>query len=250
MVGIESVQGAWSWILLGLGALLIGLSKTGVPGVGILAVALFSAAVPAKASVGLVLVLLICADFVAVAAYARHAVWSHLWKLFPWTITGVVQGWMAMGRLDELQMRRLIGGIVFGLVLYRLWERRRPAAAPSGPKHWSFAAGTGLLAGFTTMTANAAGPIMILYLLASGLPKMEFMGTGAWYFLLMNCFKVPFSWQLGLIHLESLKLDLLLAPLALAGAFIGKWVLKRIPQASFEVIALCLTLLASLKLLL
>jgi uncharacterized membrane protein YfcA len=246
------------WLLAGIGTVLIGLSKTGIPGLGILAVTLFASAVPAKESVGLVLVLLICADVVAVSAYRRHAVWSHLWRLFPWTMTGVVAGWLTIRKLDADQTRRGIGGLLLVLSLIQIvqWRRKNRALSQApAPKEEAqvpkllVASVTGLAAGFTTMVANAAGPIMILYLLAMGLPKMEFVGTGAWYFLLMNCFKVPFSASLGLINPGSLTTDAFLAPLAVLGALWGKRLLPHIPQRAFELAALLLTFAASLKLL-
>jgi uncharacterized membrane protein YfcA len=108
----------------------------------------------------------------------------------------------------------------------------------------------GILAGFTTMVANAAGPSMVLYLLAAGLPKMEFMGTGAWFFFIVNCFKVPFLANLGLINPHSLPLDLVLGPAAVVGAFIGRAILPKIKQIVFENLALALTVVAGIKLLL
>jgi len=71
-----------------------------------------------------------------------------------------------------------------------------------------FAAMIGMTAGVTTMLANAAGPVMTAYLLAMRLPKHEFIGTGAWYFLMINCLKVPFSMNLGFINPMSLKINL------------------------------------------
>jgi uncharacterized membrane protein YfcA len=79
---------------------------------------------------------------------------------------------------------------------------------------------------------------------------MEFIGTGAWYFLTLNLFKVPFSYRLGLINPFSLGIDLALAPFAMLGAFYGKTVLKHIPQSLFEKLALIFTLIAGIKLLL
>ena len=243
----------WQWVLACFSTFLIGLSKTGIAGLGILSVTLFSVVMPARESVGLVLVLLICADVVAVTTYRRHAVWSHLWRLFPWTILGVVLGRFAMGHVDESQFRRLIGVILVAMVLLQFWEKIKKINADTAEKkekHSLWYVGTmGILAGFTTMVANAAGPIMILYLLATGLPKMEFIGTGAWYFFLMNCFKVPFSYSLGLINLSSLGIDLRLAPFAVAGALVGRWLIPYINQRVFEAVALGLTLVASLKLL-
>ena len=238
----------WQWALACLGAYLIGLSKTGIAGIGILAVTIFSNVVPARESVGLVLIVLICADVVAVTAFRRHAVWSHLWLLFPWTGLGVGLGYFAMGKVDDLQVRKMIGTILAILVLVQFRQFFSKKQQKKGQHGLLYVALMGLAAGFTTMVANAAGPIMILYLLAAGLPKMEFVGTGAWYFLLMNCFKVPFSWSLGLINPASLQVDLVLAPFAVAGALSGRALLPFINQRLFESMALSMTLLAALKL--
>jgi uncharacterized protein len=106
------------------------------------------------------------------------------------------------------------------------------------------------LAGFTTMVANAAGPVMLLYLLAIGLPKLEFIGTGAWFFMLVNAFKVPFSTHLGLITVDSLWMDALLVIPMVPGALLGPRILKHINQRGFEGMALTLTVIAAIRLLL
>ena len=243
---------AWQWAMLALGAFLIGLSKTGIVGLGIFAVAIFALVLPARESVGVVLLILISADVVAVAAYRRHAVWSHLIRLFPWAAVGVVIGYLAVGRIDDAQVAQLVGTILVALVLLQGWRTRQAWLHPGEqdvPQSRWFAPVVGILAGFTTMVANAAGPIMILYLLAMRLPKMEFLGTTAWYFLLLNCFKVPFSYGLGLINPASLGIDLALAPVAMVGALSGRALIRFIDQALFERLALVLTLLAALRLL-
>ena len=111
------------------------------------------------------------------------------------------------------------------------------------------AAVLGIMAGFTTMVANAAGPIMILYLLAMRLPKIEFIGTAAWYFMCLNLFKVPFSIHLGLINPQSIPVDCMLAPCAVAGGILGRVIIGHIRQQAFEELALLLTLIAAVKLL-
>lgn len=241
----------WQWALGALGALLVGLAKTGIPGLGILTVAIFALAFPARESVGLVLVILICADIVAVATYRRDASWPHLWRLFPWAAVGIVLGYLALGRVDEAQMRRLLGGILLILSGFQL-VRSRQAAASSGearPAHWLFAPLTGVTAGFTTMVANAAGPVMMLYLLAMRLPKLIFVGTSAWYFFLLNLFKVPFSASLGLINTSTLGVSLALGLVAMAGAGLGRPIVERLNQRTFELIALGLTFVAALMML-
>lgn len=238
--------------MLALGALIVGFSKTGIAGVGALAVAIFANVIPARESTGVVLPLLICADVVAVTSFHRHAVWSHLWRLFPFAAIGIVAGYFAMKHLGAVEIRIGIGCVLLAMVALHVWRQRREAgaAAPAPPDHSiAYAAGMGLLAGFTTMLANAAGPIMVLYLLAMRLPKMEFMGTSAWYFFILNSFKVPFSRDLGLINAFSLDLNLALAPLVLVGAFGGRLLLPHIPQKLFERLALVFTAFAAVRLL-
>ena len=239
----------WQWAVAFLGAFLIGLSKTGITGLGAFAVAVFALILPARESVGVVLPVLMTADLVAVFLYPRNAVWSHLLRLFPWTALGVIIGYVALGFVNNQQVGRLIGGILVLLVLLQLWRNRTAGADQEVPHAGWFSAGVGIVAGFTTMVANASGPVMVLYLLAMRLPKIEFLGTAAWFFLILNWFKVPFSWQLGLISLNSLPLDLAVAPFAIGGAVFGKRLVQHINQQLFENLMIIFTLLAAVKLL-
>jgi len=149
--------------------------------------------------------------------------------------------------INERQARLLIGGIVFGLVLMHLL-RRRFSGHESEHGAW-FAPTIGVLAGFTTLVANAAGPLMAIYMLAMRLPKMDFVGTGAVFFLILNLFKVPFMVHLGLINASTFTLNLTLAPVVIAGAWFGRKLVLKIDQRTFENIALGLSLIAGAKLL-
>lgn len=238
----------WQWVLAVVGALLVGISKTGIAGLGMLFVVIFAQIIPAKQATGIVLPLLCFGDIVAVASYRQHTQWRFLWKLFPWAGTGVVLGYLALGRIDDRQAKLLIGWIILGLLTLHLVRRWR--AKSDEPEHgWWFAPLIGVLAGFTTLVANAAGPLMAIYLLSMRLPKMEFVGTGAVFFLLLNLFKVPFMVNLGLINTESFSINLLLAPAVFAGALLGRKLLVGINQKLFENLALGLAAAAGLKLL-
>lgn len=241
---------AWQWALLALGALCVGLAKTGVPGLGILLVVLFANVLPARASSGVVLPLLILGDLAALASYRRNLVWSHLWRLIPWAAAGVVAGWLALGRLDDAWTARSIGALILAMLAVHFWRRAKAARGDEHPPARGTAAVAGLAAGFTTLVANAAGPVMTLYLLAMRLPKLEFLGTGAVFFFLINWFKVPFMANLGLIDAASLGLNLRLAPVVLLGAWLGRLIARRIDQKTFETTALVLAALAAAKLLL
>ena len=241
----------WQWALLIGGAVTIGLAKTGIPGVNILFVGLLANAMPARQATGVILPMLILGDIFGVLLYRRHTEWRHLWKLFPWTAAGVVLGWFALGWIDDLQTKRLIGGILTALVVVHFWRKSRPARLEDEVAHappW-VAAGTGLLAGFTTLVANAAGATMTIYLLAMRLPKLGFLGTNAVFFLLLNWFKVPFMVNLKLINPESLWLNLQLAPAVIVGCVVGRYAASWMNQRVFESTALGLTFLAAVKLL-
>jgi len=241
----------WQWVMMGVGALLAGFSKTGIPGMGILFVAIFVNVLPVRQATGVVLPMLILGDLFAVALYRRHAQWSHLGRLLPATVAGVVLGWLVLRRLNDGQTARLVGLILLVMLAVHLWRKSRASAEAEVIGHaprW-FSALTGLLAGFATQVANAAGPVMSLYLLSMRLPKLEFLGTGAVFFMVINWFKVPFMLQLGMINRDTLLLNLWLAPAVVAGALLGRAVLGRINQRIFELTALLLTGLATIKLL-
>jgi len=240
--------GPWEWTIAVLAALLVGVSKTGITGLGMLAVVLFAQIMPAKQATGIVLPLLCFGDLVAVASYRRHASWLHLWRLFPWAGAGVLCGYFAMGHIDNRQAQLLVGGIVLALVGLHLLRRSRSGGNEAEHGAW-FAPTLGVLSGFTTLVANAAGPLMAIYLLAMRLPKMEYVGTAAVFFMLLNLFKVPFMVHLGLINADSFKLNLLLAPAVLVGAFVGKKILVKLNQKLFENLALGLSAAAGLRLL-
>jgi uncharacterized membrane protein YfcA len=92
----------------------------------------------------------------------------------------------------------------------------------------------GLLAGITTMMANAAGPVMGMYFLAVGLPKYQLTGTSAWFFLIINLYKIPFSLWLGLIKESTFLFNLALAPVIIVGLFLGRWLLAHVSQRLFD----------------
>jgi uncharacterized membrane protein YfcA len=217
---------------------------------GILPVALFANVLPARESTGALLPLLLCGDVIGVTIYRKHASWPHLWRLFPWVIVGVIAGFFALGRVNNAHIQRLIGIILLVMALLYWWRGSQQGDLASRLPHslW-VAALMGILAGFTTMVANAAGPVMILYLLAIGLPNLIFIGTSAWFFLLVNAFKVPFSVKLGLITPPSLLMDAILLLPMIPGAMLGPRLLAHINQRLFERMVLALTLAGVVRLL-
>ena len=237
------------WSILAVAAVVLGVSKTGIPGLAILAVTCVAIVLPARQSTGLILPMLIAGDVYGVSYYRQHASWKHLVRLAPWAAVGVLIGTVALGRLNDAQIRPMIGGIVLVLVLCNVGLMRRPDLRECLSQSYALASAVGILAGFTTMVSNAAGPIMIIYLLAMGLPKNEFLGTSAWFFFLINLFKVPFSAGLGLITWSSLTLNVILLPGILLGAWLGVRFAKRMPEKTFALVAQVLAAIAAVKLL-
>jgi len=237
------------WLLLAIAAFGIGITKSGFSGVSMVHVILFAFVFGARNSTGIVLPMLIAGDIFAMSVYGKHANWRYVRRMMLPTLTGVVMGLLMMFRLPEAYYRPLIGAIIFGLTvlqIIRLWKEKWLADVPHAA--W-FAWSMGILVGLTTMLANAAGPVFGLYLLAIGLPKLEFVGTAAWFFLLLNIVKIPFSWSLGLIRLDTLALNAMLIPLIALGLWVGTRIIRVIPQRLFDSLILILTGVASFRLL-
>jgi uncharacterized membrane protein YfcA len=244
------ITGPLLWIFAALGAFMVGVSKAGITGLSILSIALFNHVFPSsKQASGLVLPLLIFGDFVAVFSYRKHTQWRYLWRLFPWTAAGVVLGYFTLGRISDQTARTLVGWIIVSLVALSFWRRYVSAPSDKPPVfHWSVGAAIGVTAGFITLVANAAGPLMAVYLVAMRLPKMEYVGTAAVFFILLNLFKVPFMVDLGLITTTSFGFNLALAPAVLLGALAGRWLLIRVNQNLFEQLVLILSAIGGILL--
>ncbi|MFH8337154.1 sulfite exporter TauE/SafE family protein [Streptomyces sp. AM6-12] len=247
----------WEFAALALAALLVGFSKTAVSGANTISLAVFAAILPARASTGILLPLLIAGDVLAVLTYRRHAHWPTLWRLFPAVAVGVVIGTLFLMGADDGVVRTSIGAILLLMTGVTLWRRRREntGADDDAPDAVTTRAGRlkarsyGVLGGFTTMVANAGGPVMSMYLLSAGFRKLGFLGTSAFFFLIVNVSKVPFSAALGLIDTRSLLLDAALVLFVVPGALLGRWAVHRINQRLFDRLVIAATVLGGIQLL-
>ena len=238
------------WLVLCICAVCAGINKTGLPGVGIVVVPLIAAFFPAKASTGLLLPLLAMADLFAVGYYHRHAKWNHIIKLLPAALIGIAAGSLVVRHIADFQLAPVIGVIVLIMLVLNYLQDRTRKNNFGVPQHWLFAVAMGFFAGLTTQLANAAGPIIVIYFLAAGLPKYEFVGTNAWFFLIVNWLKIPVFISEGRITLESVSADIIMLPLIAVGAFAGILILKNIPQKWFKLVVQLLAAAAAIKLLL
>lgn len=243
--GLTTLQ----WVLLGICAMFIGMSKVGVPGISMLVVPTLAFIFGGKASTGVLLPILMMADLFGVGYYHRHAAWKYLWKMFPFAFIGVGLALWVGKVVNDHWFKNIIAIMVFVCIGLMLWKDRKKGQKFFPDSIW-FAASMGILGGFATMIGNVAGPIFAIYLLAMHLPKNSFIGTGAWFFLIINALKFPlhiFIWKT--IDLDTLTLDIILLPAIAAGAFLGIWGVKKIPEKIYRTAVIVVTAVSAFLLL-
>jgi uncharacterized protein len=226
------------------------MSKAGIAGLGLLGTPPLVSVFGARPAVGIMLPLLIVGDVFAVFYYHRHADWRMLSRLLPISFAGIIIGSAIMHRISDDALRISVGVIVLIMVLLAVLRNRGVIRDERIPKGWGVALVAGLVAGITTMLAHAAGPVMQVYLLAMGLRKNEFIGTGAWFFLLVNTFKVPFFVAQGQITRATLDVDLRLVLGIPLGVAAGIWLVQRLSNRTFVIWVEAMTALAALRLVL
>lgn len=227
-------------------ALLTGMAKTGVHGAGMLSVPLLATVFGGQVSSGIMLPMLVLADVFGVWYYHRHASWHHLKILFPWAAVGIVVGTITGTYINDQIFKLMMAITILVSVVIMLWLERL-GQPDKIPKHKSFAIATGIAGGFTSMVGNLAGSVMSVYLLSVRLPKNAFIGTTAWFFLVVNWFKVPFHvFVWNTISWNTVWFDLTLLPLIMLGAWLGIIIVKALTETMYRWFIIIMTLLAAI----
>ena len=224
----------FQWTILALTALCIGMSKTGVQGLMLLAVPYMAMAFGAKESTGVILPMLCIADIIAVVYYKRIADWKVVAKLLPSAILGFFVAIFVDKLIPANEFRQLMGWTLALALIVMIWSELF-GKENRWMKKWWYSAAFGLLGGFTTMIGNAAGPVLSVYLLSMRKDKMEYIGINAWFFLVVNLLKVPlqiFVWDN--ISWDTFSLNLAMLPIIGIGAWLGIIIVKLFPEKAFR----------------
>jgi uncharacterized membrane protein YfcA len=234
---------AWKWALGIASAFMIGISKTGAPGAAVMVIPFMVMIVgDARLSAAWTQPILSSGDLLGVYYWRKHADAKKLFSLIPWVLVGIVAAFFALN-LNERIIRIMVAVIVLLMLMVQVWRRWGGKSEVQGS-----AVFYGVVAGFATTIANAAAPVMSMYLLSSRLPKERFVATGAWFFFVANILKVPVYIWYGLYSRESLMFAAALFPAVMLGGLAGKWFVSRVPQRIFDLLVVGITAISALLL--
>lgn len=227
--------------------ILMGLSKGGFAGLGLLALPLMALVVSPVQAAAIMLPLLISQDVVTVWSYRREFDRRILATLLPGALIGILAGYLLAAKVSDAAVGLAVGVISIGFALRNLLGLNRVEAPV---KQAGYAPGTiwGAICGFTSMIAHAGGPPFQIYVMPQRLPPAVFVGTGAIFFAMINLIKVGPYVALGQFSPQNLTASLALLPVAVAATFAGVWLVRRVPPERFYTIIYWLLLAVGAKL--
>jgi uncharacterized membrane protein YfcA len=246
------------WAAICLTGVAIGFSKTGIAGVITVFIPVMAIIFGAKESTGVVLPMLCFADLLAAVYYRRSADFKCILRLLPWAISGFALALLVDHLVPVKTFKFLIGICILGGIVIMIWnefqlrkttgklikddEDNTPSKGEVSIIRVLKQAFFGIAGGFSTMIGNAAGPVMSVYLLSMRLPKLSFVGTTAWFFLIVNYLKLPlqvFAWNN--VTVNGIKLCALMIPFILIGAILGILLVKKISDVFYRYLVLGMT---------
>ena len=236
------------WIWVAAAAFLTGFSKMGLSGVMTIIIPVMASLFGGKESTGIMLPILLTGDVFAVAYYKQHAQWYAIKRLLLWAVIGLAIGAVVGNFVSDRQFKTIIAVLVMICVGLLIWIETKGSGLAVPEKAWFYAL-AGVASGFATMIGNAAGPIMSIYLVAMGYRKNNFIGTYAWFFLIINALKVPI--QVLLWHnitLSNATLAGMMIPAVALGAVLGAIIVKKINEKPFRYLVIGMTAIAAVRL--
>jgi len=241
------MEGAAFWAAAVVASVLVGMSKGGLPVVGMLGVPVLALVISPVTAAGLLLPVYVLSDLFGLYAYRHDFDRRVLAILMPGMVAGVAVGWATASLVPEWAVTALVGAIGFVFALNLVLRGRRVA----GQRRAEVAPGLfwGALAGFTSFVSHSGAPPYQVYTLPLGLSKTVFAGTSTIAFAFVNAVKLIPYWHLGQLSVANLKVAVLLMPVAAAAVFVGVRLVKWLPEALFFRLVTWALLILSCKLL-
>ena len=218
-------------IWAGLAAAMVGLSKGGLPTVGMLSVPILSLFMSPVKAVVMLLPIYIISDMVGLWLYRKNFSGINLKILIPAGVGGVLVGWLTASVVSDTAVKMMIGVMGVGFVL-NAWRKRNTTQAPRSA-NWQKGLLWGGLSGFTSFISHAGGPPFQVYLLPQQLPKLVFAGTSTLFFAVINLAKLGPYHQLQPYGATELTGALVLIPFALVGTVVGAYLTRKIADDWF-----------------
>lgn len=229
-----------------IGVCLLGISKGGFLGLGVMALPLMSLYVPPLQAAAIILPTAVAQDFLTLWVY-RHT-WSggNIKIMLPSMVVGMFAAWLMAKSLSAAHIRLAIG-LIATLFVLRHWLATRFERWSPKP---SVATGVifGTIGGFTTMLANAGGPAWQMHLLPQKLEKLPYIGTLSILFAASNFVKIPGFLTLGFLTRDNFLVGLTLVPIAVLANYVGIWSVRRVSTEMFFRIAYVLMFVIAVEL--
>jgi len=221
------------WSLAVLATFLVGASKGGLPGVGILGVPILAQVISPVVAAGLLLPLYVISDWYGLWLYRKN---YDAWNIKLVTLSaciGIGVGWATAHYNSDGLVKLIVGIIGLWYTADLIWKAMRKTELAARPADVSRGVFWGAITGFTSFVAHAGGTPFQMFVLPQKLDKMTYAGTATITFALINMLKLPPYFLLGQINANSLQQGVFLAPVALFGAWAGFRLTKILPEKLF-----------------
>ncbi len=226
--------------------LVTGFSKFSIGGMGLIILPIVMLAFPGPEALGIVIPMYLVTDVMAIYMYRQNINWAVLARLLPLALIGIVVGGWWLSGIDAEQFTVMLGIIIIAILILGIWLDYQ---STNIMKHPFVIYMTGLFAGFISLIANAAGPLLSLILIEQKLSKEAYVSTRAWAFFIINLAKLPTLYFLELISWETTIISMQCLPGLLIGAGIGYYVLRRLNLKQFKWLIRGMAMIAAVKLL-